>query len=150
MEIKAGQMWICDFLFLKTEIVEVLEKGLVKIKTYSTDGENELLSEGAFEKADVIKYLTEYKFELSITEIQYGGTLENIKEKLRTYRLEDFSYLTETPHWLNKETAEKYKGCASITGNFKKYSNAFSIITNDKKLIQELKALFAKNVELEG
>ena len=84
-----------------------------------------------------------------MTVISYGGTLENIKSKLRTYRLEDFSYINENPHWLHKEAEEEYKGCASITGNFKKYSNAFNIITDDKNLIQELKELFAENEKLE-
>lgn len=78
-------------------------------------------------------------------EICYGGTLENIKEKLKKYTLEDFSWISEKPTWTTKESKEKYKNCASICGNFKEYSNAFSIITDDKRLIEEFKNLFEEN-----
>lgn len=80
-----------------------------------------------------------------MTEICYGGTLENIREKIEKYTLEDFSFISENPKWLSKESKEKYKNCASICGNFKEYSNAFSIITDDKRLIEEFKKLFEEN-----
>lgn len=79
-----------------------------------------------------------------MTEICYGGTLENIKDKIEKYTLEDFSYVSENPGWLGK-AKDKYKGCGQILGNFEEYSNAFSIITDDKNLIDEFKTLFAKN-----
>lgn len=78
-------------------------------------------------------------------EICYGGTLENIREKIKKYTLEDFSFISENPTWTTKEAKEKYKNCASIFGNFKEYSNAFSIYTDDKILIAELKGLFEGN-----
>ena len=77
-----------------------------------------------------------------MTEIRYGGSLESIKEKLKKYTLEEYSSISENPKWITKEAKEKYKNCASICGNFKEYSNAFYIITDDKKLISELKKLF--------
>ena len=80
-----------------------------------------------------------------MTEICYDGTLENIREKLEKYTLEDFSFISENPTWTTKEAMEKYKNCAFICGNFKEYSNAFSIITNDKVLIAEFQKLFEEN-----
>ena len=89
-----------------------------------------------------------------MTEIEYGGTLENIKEKLKTYTLEDFSFICEHPQWLinrglvDKEFLDKFGHCAEILGNFVEFSNAFKIYTDDKKLIEEFKVLFAENKKI--
>lgn len=80
-----------------------------------------------------------------MTEVCYGGSLEHIKELLRTYTLEKFSEIVLKPTWINKEFAEKYKGCSEIIGNFVEYSNAFKIITDDKALIKLFKVLFSLN-----
>ena len=81
-----------------------------------------------------------------MTEICYGGTLENIREKLEKYTLEEFSSIVINPTWTTKEAMEKYKNCASIFGNFKEYSNAFFLIhTDDKVLIAEFQKLFKEN-----
>lgn len=78
-------------------------------------------------------------------EISYGGTLESIKEKLKKYTLSNYSYFEECPEWLNKEAEKKYKGCASACGGFEEIPNPFHIITDDKKIIAELKGLFEGN-----
>lgn len=80
-----------------------------------------------------------------MTLIEYGGTLENIKEKLQKYTLEDFSGIVLKPTWITLESAEKFKGCSTISGNFKEYSNAFYIITDDKDLIKEFQTLYDNN-----
>ena len=63
MSIQAGQIWKCYGAIIEVEILEIMENGLVKV-TQKDAETKELLSEGVFEKADVEKYLTEYKFEL--------------------------------------------------------------------------------------
>lgn len=81
-----------------------------------------------------------------MTEIKYGGTIEHIKDLLKKYTLEDFSFIALKPQWLHKEAENIYKGCVSIVGNFCEYPNAFYIITDDKKLVNELKSYFSKEM----
>ena len=85
-----------------------------------------------------------------MTEILYGGTPQNIVEKLQTYTLESFSEIIDSPTWLDKEAREKYKGCSEIIGNFVECSNAFKIITDDKVFIKRLKQLFNENAWKKG
>lgn len=83
-----------------------------------------------------------------MTEIKYGGTIEHIKSLLEKYTLDkDAGCLNLNPHFLKKEDEEKYKGCASIWGNFVEYSNAFSIYTDDKKIINEMKKYFIGKIK---
>ena len=81
-----------------------------------------------------------------MTSIEYGGTLEHIKDFLGKYTLEDFSGIVLHPTWRSKESTEKFKGCSTISGNFIEWSNAFYIITDDENLISELKPYFTNKV----
>lgn len=53
------------------------------------------------------------------------------------------------PTWCDEESAEKYKGLTAISGNFLKLSHAFSLLTDDKELIEELTEAIRKNQETE-
>ena len=55
------------------------------------------------------------------------------------------NFIQRKPNWLKKETAEKYKGCAVISGNFVSLSHVFNIITDDEELIQKLEQAINNN-----
>ena len=82
-----------------------------------------------------------------MTECNYGD-IKKVKDLLKVEPLEDFSRVSRSPKWLSKQSEERYKGCASIHGNFKRVSHAFSIITDDEKLVAEFEELFKKNKEV--
>jgi hypothetical protein len=84
-----------------------------------------------------------------MTECNYGD-IEKVKDLLKVEPLEDFSRVNRHPKWLSKQSEERYKGCASIHGNFKRVSCAFSFITDDEKLIAEFEDLFKKNKEIKN
>ena len=78
------------------------------------------------------------------------GTIEDLKEILTKYTLDPTfekygNFINYNPQWVKPESQNKYKGCAVIFGNFKTYSHVFNIITDDKKLLNELQILVDKN-----
>lgn len=80
-------------------------------------------------------------------------TKENILKDLAEYTLDptfeedgNFVYM---PTWCNGEPAEKYKGLTAISGNFLNFTHAFNLLTDDKKLIEELTEAIRKNQETE-
>lgn len=77
-----------------------------------------------------------------MTKVEYGGTLESIKEMLDMYTLTGFSSMVIKPTWCTKAAKEKFEGCSTIAGNFNEYSNAFYIITDDKNVINDFKPYF--------
>ena len=81
-----------------------------------------------------------------MTRVEYGGTIESIKELLTMYHLTGFSSIVLKPTWLSKEAREQFEGCSTIVGNFVEYSNAFYIITDDTELLNEFKPYFRRKV----
>lgn len=56
--------------------------------------------------------------------MQVDDTEENIISDLREYTLDPIfelygGFVNRCPEWLNSETADKYIGCAVISGNFR-------------------------------
>lgn len=78
-------------------------------------------------------------------------TKENILKDLAEYTLdpvfEEYGNFVYMPTWCDEESAEKYKGLTVISGNFLKLSHAFSLLTDDEKLIKELTEAIRKNQE---
>ena len=75
---------------------------------------------------------------------------ENILRDLERYTLdpvfEDYGgFVDRSPEWLSPEIAEKYKGCAEISGNFLTFSHAFRLVTDDAALISRLSAAIERN-----
>lgn len=80
-------------------------------------------------------------------------TKENILKDLAEYTLnptfEEYGNFVYMPTWCDEWSEEKYKGLTAISGNFLKYSHAFSLLTDDKELIEELIEAIRKNQETE-
>lgn len=78
-------------------------------------------------------------------------SMENILKDLAEYTLdpifEEYGNFVYMPTWCNEELAEKYKGLTAISGNFLNLSHAFSLLTDDKELIQELTEGIRRNQE---
>jgi hypothetical protein len=77
-------------------------------------------------------------------------TVENILDDMADFtldpRFESYGdFVDRSPKWLNPETAEKYKGCASIFGNFLEYSHAFRLVTDDEEIIRRIEEAVARN-----
>lgn len=81
-----------------------------------------------------------------MTRVEYGGTIESIKELLSKYHLTGFSSIVLKPTWCSKSAREHFENCSTIAGNFVEYSKAFYIITDDTELINELKPYFRRKV----
>lgn len=85
-------------------------------------------------------------------EINYGAkNIDDFIEKLQKYTLDPQfeqygNFIRKNPKFpKNPEMTEKYKGWYSLFGNFYDYSNAFSILINDEKLVKKLRRLIRKN-----
>lgn len=77
-------------------------------------------------------------------------TAENILNDIARYTLDPVfekygDFVNHNPSWLDKESAEKYKGCTVIFGNFLYYSHAFNIITDDENIIKAFEDAVKKN-----
>ena len=90
-------------------------------------------------------------------EINYGAeNIDDFIEKLKKYtldpRFEQYgNFMVKNPKFpKNPEMTEKYRGWYSLFGNFYDYSNAFSILINDEKLVKKLRRLIRKNQNSEA
>lgn len=75
--------------------------------------------------------------------------IKELKKILKTYALdptfEKYGNFYSKPKFLKEELNIKYKNCTKFFGNFKTCSHVFNIITDDEKLINELKTLIDEN-----
>lgn len=56
-------------------------------------------------------------------------------------------FINRNPNWINPNTAEKYAGCALLSGNFLDYTHAFNLVTDDEDIISRVEALVAENIK---
>lgn len=77
-------------------------------------------------------------------------TEENILHDLERYTLDPVfefygNFINSSPECLSDEAASKYAGCTLISGNFRAFSHAFRLVTDDKDLISRISAAIDRN-----
>ena len=77
-------------------------------------------------------------------------TEENILQDLAAHTLDPSfelygDFVNPSPEWLSTENAAKYAGCTMIFGNFRSYSHAFRLVTDDAALISRISAAVQRN-----
>lgn len=77
-------------------------------------------------------------------------TEENILQDLAAHTLDPSfelygDFVNPSPEWLSTENAAKYTGCTMIFGNFRGYSHAFWLVTDDAALIARISAAVQRN-----
>ena len=77
-------------------------------------------------------------------------TEENILHDLERYTLDPTfemygDFVNCSPEWLDENRAAKYTGCTVISGNFRGYTHAFYLITDDAALIDRIAAAVQRN-----
>ena len=81
---------------------------------------------------------------------QQPDTIEELKEVLKNHTLDPIfelygNFVNRTPGWDDTELNKRYKGCATIFGNFLTLSHGFNIITDDEQLIIEIEGIVTEN-----
>ena len=77
-------------------------------------------------------------------------TEENILQDLAAHTLDPIfelygDFVNPSPEWLSTENAAKYAGCTMISGNFRAYTHAFRLVTDDAALIARISAAVQRN-----
>jgi len=77
-------------------------------------------------------------------------TEESIMRDLAVHTLDPIfemygDFVNPSPEWLTPENAAKYAGCTMIFGNFRNYTHAFRLVTDDTALISRISAAVQRN-----